>query len=354
MTNRIWILGAADPEMMATETLLRSCGETLMYASPTHGVRCHAGNAYSHETQVHTGMLVREVAQDGDFRVYTVECATPIVDAVTCDVTHIDHHRPGDPGFGAPPEEFFRASSLGQVISELARLGALPESWTRWRTPVKGLSSKRAGEIVHLDSWRSPCPGHSVFLGRQSATIEWAESADGMRAAGSLRTGADQLVYARIPDDLGLVAAADHCLGHAYRGACPGVDPDALLQWRAEQRAAAQGVQPAEILRAVEFAIDDLVDRTNCCRVVVLSAEPYLAAVDVTDTLIPELPEAACRFGAAYLAAITDPGGRKKLVLGGSTTPEHVRAFLEHWAPAQGLVDCYGDPARGFAGGYCA
>jgi hypothetical protein len=25
---------------------------------------------------------------------------------------------------------------------------------------------------------------------------------------------------------------------------------------------------------------------------------------------------------------------------------------MEHWAPAEGLVDIYGDPARGFAGGF--
>lgn len=47
-----------------------------------------------------------------------------------------------------------------------------------------------------------------------------------------------------------------------------------------------------------------------------------------------------------------DRDGRRKVVLGGHTTPETVRAFMAEWAPAQGLVDIYGDPARGFAGGY--
>src|SRR5690606_5323560 len=82
--------------------------------------------------------------------VYTVECDPPlacgepedepdtgqvIIDgsrytAVRCcsafSVIRIDHHCPGDPGYGRPPSEFLTASSLGQVISELARLGKPP------------------------------------------------------------------------------------------------------------------------------------------------------------------------------------------------------------------------------------
>jgi len=48
------------------------------------------------------------------------------------------------------------------------------------------------------------------------------------------------------------------------------------------------------------------------------------------------------------------PDGRRKVVLGGATTLEAVHAFMTVWAPAQGLVNAYGDPARGFAGAYYA
>src|SRR5690606_25622302 len=47
-------------------------------------------------------------------------------------VVVIDHHRPGDPGYGRPPEEFLAASSIGQVITELARLGRLPPEPRRY------------------------------------------------------------------------------------------------------------------------------------------------------------------------------------------------------------------------------
>lgn len=43
--------------------------------------------------------------------------------------------------------------------------------------------------------------------------------------------------------------------------------------------------------------------------------------------------------------------GRIKVVCQ-SGSPEQIRAFMEAWAPANGLIDIYGDPARDFAGGY--
>src|SRR5690606_3818327 len=71
---------------------------------------------------------------------------------------------------------------------------------------------------------------------------------------------------------------------------------------------------------------------------------------------VPELPDAAYREGEAYVTTVTVDGSghpcRPKIVLGGCTPPDMVRAFLECWAPSQGLVDVYGDPARGFAGAY--
>lgn len=52
-----------------------------------------------------------------------------------------------------------------------------------------------------------------------------------------------------------------------------------------------------------------------------------------------------------HLAEVTERDGRRKVVLGGCTTPEIVRAFIASWA-RQGLTGIYGDPERGFAGGY--
>src|SRR5690606_15675856 len=89
------------------------------------------------------------------------------------------------------PAEFLAASSIGQVIAELTRLGKLP---------------------------------------------------------------------AQEPEAFVLVAAADHCLGAAYRGECPGVDPDALMHWRVAQRAQFQGRAAGQILDDIERARDLLSD----------------------------------------------------------------------------------------------
>ncbi|HEX7091788.1 MAG TPA: hypothetical protein VF192_16735, partial [Longimicrobiales bacterium] len=151
-----------------------------------------------------------------------------------------------------------------------------------------------------------------------------------------------------IPDIVVLAAAADHCLAAAYRGECPGVDPDELMHWRVAVRAAHQGRPVAELLEDVEQACE----RLRAAPVVALGER--LAARDLRGEHVPELPEAAVREGMAYLATVADRGGRRKIVLGGHAPAEMVRAFLESWAPREGLVDLYGDPARGFAGGYVA
>lgn len=295
MTDRIWILGAPDPEMAAIESLLRECGERVEYALSDRGERVTAATAYR--------CPVPEAPEGAT--VYAVECFDVLPDGWV----RIDHHRPGDPGYGRPPAEFFAASSIGQVLD------------------VLGIASRR--------------------------------------------------------EDVVLAAAADHCLAAAYRGECPGVDPDALMRWRVEQRAAHQGRSVEEVLADVERAREALMDAP----VVRLSPEPWepacgvhgrtgacwqsggpdpsvrtdacyamgdtLAVVDMRGQRIPELPEAAARDGVCFIASISERDGRIKVVCQ-SGTPEQIRAFMTAWAPAQGLVDIYGDPARGFAGGYLA
>lgn len=263
--NRIWVLGAPDPEMALIENLLRQCGETIIYATDASGKRVHPGNAYR---------CPIPVVPDGS-TVYAVEC----IDVLPDGWVRIDHHRPGDPGYGCPPSVFFPASSIGQVITELDLLGV----------------------AYHLS-------GEDIM-------------------------------------EVFLAAAADHCLAAAYRGECPGVDPDALMRWRIKTRAAFQGRSTEELLADVERARASLREAPTI-------DIGSTAVRDLRACSVPELPEAAVRDGVAYIATVAFREGRRKIVLGGHTTPETVRAFMDTWAPAQGLTDIYGDPARGFAGGY--
>jgi hypothetical protein len=67
---------------------------------------------------------------------------------------------------------------------------------------------------------------------------------------------------------------------------------------------------------------------------------------------VPELPEASAREGLCFVAdGLPGPDGRVKVVCQ-SGTPEQIRAFMQVWGPEHGLTGIYGDPMRGFAGGY--
>jgi hypothetical protein len=345
VSTRIWILGAPDPEMAAIESLLRECGETIVHAVDATGQRVHPGNAYRADCPPDLQGGMGEIFDT----VYRVECAwDPSWESLACPVTTIDHHRPGDPGFGRPPSEFLSASSLGQVIAELARLGVLPETWER---PRNHYGAGSPGE------WRL-----TGYRGLWMVAEPWTYR-------GVVQPRHYQGVT--VPRELVLTAAADHCLGAAYRGECLGVDPDALMRWRAESRSAHQGRDVDAVMADIETTAAALRDAPP----VVLATESRdydrygqdpewsgYPAVEFTDHEIavadmrreppwPELPEAATRLGIGYISGpLKSPDGRRKITVSGDA--EQVRAFLEDWAPRQGLVDCYGDPARGFAGGY--
>ena len=103
--NRLWVLGAGDPEMAAIEKLLQDAGEKFTHATVA-GVRVHPGNAYKAE-----GLRPRcpncdweemspgECPKCGGWIAYPeiihVECSTGSQGSV------VDHHRPGDQRRGA-------------------------------------------------------------------------------------------------------------------------------------------------------------------------------------------------------------------------------------------------------------
>lgn len=266
----LWILGAPDPEMAAIERLLRDDGRRVAYAVGPDGHRVHPGNAYQAAGATPDGATLAELLDQGE-RIALVECGGPSIDP-DCWV-RIDHHRPGDPGYGRPPAEYWPASSLGQVARMIL----------------------------------TPAP--------------------------SVRDA---------PTELLLVAAADHCLGAAYQGECPGVDPEALMAWRVHERAAFQRRPEAAVLADVQHAM------------AVLQAAPRLAGplggvADLGAGSVPEAPEAAARLGQPFQAIVADRDGRTKCVVQ-VAPPDIVAAWLaEHRAAGH---ETYGDPTRGFAGAY--
>lgn len=354
------VVGAPDPERAAIINLLEQAGIPVHYACVGESL-VHAGNAYQAD----------RIAPPlpPDCQVWRIECDGPaFADIDPSHISVIDHHRPGDPGYGRPPAEFLPASSIGQVISLLARRGVVGEDW--W--------PDNEGWPEHLRVMLAyPTPGQIRW-----ATHETLDSPD-YWGGWIVHT---PLGWRLIPHDLVLAAAADHCLAAAYRGECPGVDPDALMRWRVEQRAAHQGRTVEEVLADVEEA--RLILRRAADASVSVSGQysrdyghTYVATVRVANCIvrrhggwsspdearnavsdsrvadlrgefIPELPEAAARQGIPFLATVVERGGREKVVLQ-AAPPDLVERFLAGEI-VPGLVDHYGDPARGIAGGYVA
>jgi hypothetical protein len=115
-----FILGARDPEIVVVESLLRAAGISSLGATRWgHPV----GNMTAYEAD--SPWIPKGQADV----VGLVECGGPIVsrlaDVGVPEVILFDHHRPGDRGHGRPPEEFFQASSVGQVAGFLVERGLL-------------------------------------------------------------------------------------------------------------------------------------------------------------------------------------------------------------------------------------
>ncbi len=251
MSNLVFVLGATDPEMEEIERVAREAGHEVRYATQ-RGWRVRAETAYNADSVNAPLPPVREVV--------FVECR---VQGLACHHV-VDHHQPGDPGYGKPPAEYLYSSSLGQVL-----------------------------KLLNIE----PTPQQRV------------------------------------------IAAADHCPTQAYRGECPGVSPDDLAQWRTASRAVRRGIEPSAMEVAIEQARDSLIraERIDFCG-------EQIAWVQERGG---EIPEASARYGIPFMYAETLKDGRTKFGIMGAA-PRIIAA----WMAECGLKQVYGDPVRGYAGGY--
>jgi len=145
MPPTIFILGAADPEMVAIEKILESNDQPWTVAEDSHGRRVR-GDAYH--------ACIPDTA--GFDRVVRVECSWPGADTDP-RVGVIDHHFPGDPGYGMPPSHSWEGSSLGQLCE---MLNVAPSRWLRMIAAADHcLRAAYAGEcpwvdVYELSKWR--------------------------------------------------------------------------------------------------------------------------------------------------------------------------------------------------------
>jgi len=140
-TTTTYICGAMDPEM---KEIIRVLG-----AQDAHVVRATSAGA-----PVHPGTMYRadgwasSAAQSLGERVVLVECRfVPSFDWGGRAVTVVDHHGAGDPGYGCPPDGYFWASSLGQILGILGLPATLEQRLIA------------AGDHCPGAAYRGQCPG---------------------------------------------------------------------------------------------------------------------------------------------------------------------------------------------------
>lgn len=280
----VFILGAPDPEMNAIECVLRELNAHVVYAgtkAETGVVRCHPGNAYA------TNVAINDMGEETPLSFTKipvwVECFPPKSIYPGSPHCRLDHHNPGDWGYGQPSAQFWEASSIGQLWYYLQGWGFGP---------------------AFLDSLK----------------------------------GFKDKYY---------IAAGDHCPSHAFKGRCPGIDPRKLFEMRAEQSAAFNKMEPGEWIAAVLAAVERL-EQAPTFR---FGGED----VAIVEEEIPLLNHASLVAGRPVQYRM--PGNardpRTKIgLLGGDFMC--VKEWMEYAGSVNGLqlVGIYGDPARGYAGGY--
>lgn len=251
MTNKVYVLGAADPEMEEIESVLKQQGLVYFYALKD-GSRVKSETAYQADSI--SGYLPKNA------QVVLIECFISLPGIIDC----IDHHRPGDPGYGAIPSNFLEGSSLGQLLTALQM------------TPTK-----------------------------------------------------EQL----------LIAAADHCPTQAYMGLCPGVDIEDLKRWRTASRAKRRGMSPLEMEEAILFGKSVL---ENAEKIEFNGKTfPWLQSRD------NEVCEASARFNIPFMYMENAHSAKFKSGIMGADPDT-----IQKWMQECGLTRVYGDPIRGYAGGY--
>ena len=340
--KRVWYLGAPDVEMAMIERVLTAAGETWHHAVNSGGARVSPAIAYRWDAPADATHLV--------------ECGR----TAPPGTVRVDHHNPGDPGYGIGPAGYWAASSIGQVCAILGITVVWHDGGGAFRHAIDAIEDG-------------------------GALAEWA-----------CRLDPAALVY---------TAAADHCLAAAYVGRCPGVGPARLADYRRRLRAEwlAMGtdnmlrreyaatfgwLSPEEIDEGAGCGDDREAGAAGRWAVILDAAYRYteqclwsapripLGGVDVIDLrgsgTLPELPEMLAYTGQAaiYRMAPRQDAQDARIKVGiigcgeGSvpgTAP--VEAFLGGWAASEGLVDIYpahdGTPsgirraaARGYAGGY--
>ena len=317
MKQALFILGAPDDEMDAIKDILEALQVPYMLALDEHGKRVSLRSANKvsiakpaavyfrygvndpppADKTFDGGMTTTPWTDNTYTHVFWVEC-TPLQlheQWITnnCDKQYyINHHRPEDVGYGLPPEQYWSASSLGQVINTL-------------RCPPRGL------QIVSKNNLDV-----NVVIQPRLWLLEH-------------------------------IAAADHCLRAAYKGQCPGILPVSLRMWRLMSSSKQQNLSIDYCIHHQRQQIAEVLALPKCC----LGAKPdtiselesYLIK-DATGMNIYNAPE------LAYILDISIMFKRRNFICITNAEPWVIDLWVERYARDK-LTDIYVDRMNGEASG---
>lgn len=322
-----FILGPDDSEMTTIESLLNAGNFRIAYALDAQGNRVTSATAYNvakvriladkpeHDAECETHSFAL-----GDNPVW-VECAPP--DSEGLGLVVVDHHRPGDTGFGKPPAEYWQAASIGQVA---ALLGIEP-------TPELRLVA--AADHCLAAAYAGQCPGVdpaqlAEYRIEQLCSVSRASNRGEARTPDQVRASIERAKATIVAAPLATIGSVcDFGVGRYF-----------------------YAIPAAEIELDAPYPVSDI------------------QVADLRGPQIPDLPEAAMILGVGYLAGGVSlrEGDPAKIVIGGcgegtipGTAP--VQAFLEAArngnvagtpVHTDGELKPYGDSVRGFAGAYVA
>jgi len=230
-----------------------------------------------------------------------------------------------DGKFVASPSEAQKADGISKA-PEKGQLVAFVECNVKGYDPIKVFGSL-GNELGSPEFYF----GSSVIGQLISALIGNPNFGGGREAAAKL----EPLLW-----EARLAAVSDQHLSDAYRGLCPGVDPSALRLWRAMRRSEAR-----DVLNQYDEALAAL----KGCDLIHLGAGLTVRSVD---KYIAEMYEAAAISGECIMYSRGDrKAGKTKVTLINASASE-IGAWLEWARSSGGLVDVYGSPEKGYAGGF--
>lgn len=155
-----------------------------------------------------------------------------------------------------------------------------------------------------------------------------------------------------------VIAAADHCLGAAYQGQCPGVTTEEVLKMRLPEIMKRENVSSeADAMAGIEAAVKLL---KNPVKTVTLGG---VEVADIRDLgPVSFIVEAGVMTATPYMAKgdkrfpdKVNLSGTKEIVadfLGEAVMVEDRSTYPNGWAAKNGLFQAYGDAGRGFAGAF--